>query len=310
MIERRPIVDREQWLSWRKRDVTASWIGALFGVDPSPKKTALRLYASKRGTEFVEEDNKIMRRGRWLEPAVAEAVRELRPGWRLVAPKLYFRDDQQRLGCTPDFFIEGDERGLGVLQAKTVAPSVYAREWDGGKEIPLWIVLQTLTEMMLTGATFGAVAVLLVDPFNMDCPILDVPRHEGSERKIVQAVQNFWQQVANGIEPEPDFERDADVIKALSPRETPGKRIDFNGNNALPQMLADRAAYMAIIDDAETKKEAIETEIKFLMGDAESANGIDGWRITYKVQNRAGYTVPPKTPRVLLIRDQRGASHE
>jgi hypothetical protein len=32
-----------------------------------------------------------------------------------------------------------------VLQAKTAAPSVFESEWEGGKRIPFWIVLQTLT---------------------------------------------------------------------------------------------------------------------------------------------------------------------
>jgi len=306
MIERKPIVDRSEWLSWRKRDVTASTVGALFGVHPYI--TALRLYAEKRGTEFQDDDNnKVLRRGRWLEPAVAKAVSELRPEWDITAPNVYLRQPDLRLGCTPDFLI-CDHGRIGVLQCKTVAPSVFERDWLKGNDVPLWVTLQTLTEMMLCDAAFGAVAVLLVDPHNMDCVILDVPRHEGSERKIAQAVQSFWQQVANGIEPDPNFDRDAGVIKALSPRETPGKVLDCTGLNSLPQMLVNRAAYMAIIDDAKAKKEAIETEIKYLMDDAEIMTGVEGWRVTYKVQERKAHTVPASSPRVLLVRDQRAQS--
>jgi predicted phage-related endonuclease len=300
MIERRAIVDRAQWLEWRRADVTASTVGALFGVHPYI--TALRIYAEKKGTEFPDADNKVLRRGRWLEPAVAAAVRELRPEWRVSAPNLYVRDDELRLGCTPDFLIEGDPRGLGVLQCKTCAPSVFARDWLNGTEIPFWIVLQTLVECMLTGAAFGAVAVMLVDPHDMDVAILDVPRHPPSEDKIRSAVANFWQRVATGNEPEPNFMRDAETIKALNPREREGKRLDLSGHNALPQMLADRSGYMAVIEDATVHKEAIEAEIKFMMGDAEAITGVDGWKISYKTQSRAGYSVPPKDLRVLMIR--------
>jgi predicted phage-related endonuclease len=303
MIERRPITDRNEWLAWRREDVTASVVGALFGAHPYT--TALRIYAEKRGVEFPDEDNKVMRRGRWLEPAVAKAVEELRPEWKLEAPNIYLRDPDIRLGCTPDFYIHDPVRGLGVLQCKTVAPSVYARDWHNGSEIPFWIVLQALTEMMLAGASFGAVAALLVDAHNMDCVILEVPRHADSEAKIVAAVSSFWLCVATGQEPDPDFARDAEVIKLLMPRESPGKQIDFTGNNELPAMLEERAFLMSIIKEADARCDEIETEIKHLMADAEIATGLADWRITHKTQKRAGYTVPPKEPRVLLIKDKR-----
>jgi predicted phage-related endonuclease len=303
MIERRPITSREEWLRWRREDVTASRVGALFGAHPY--ETALRVYAEKRGVEFPDEDNKTMRRGRWLEPAVAKAVEELRPEWKLEAPNVYLRDPDLRLGATPDFYIHDPVRGLGVLQCKTVAPSVYARDWLGGSEIPFWIVLQALTEMMLADAAFGAVAALLIDPHNMDCVILEVPRHADSEAKIIAAVSSFWLCVATGQEPDPDFARDAEVIKLLTPRETPGKQIDFSRHNELPGMLAERAELLKVMGAAEDRCDEIETEVKHLMGDAELVNGLPDWRITYKTQKRAGYTVPPKEPRVLLIKDKR-----
>jgi predicted phage-related endonuclease len=303
LIERRSISDRDEWLAWRREDITASRVGALFGVHPY--ETALRLYAEQRGVQFENPDSRVLRRGRWLEPAVAKAVEELRPEWKLEAPNIYLRDPDIRLGCTPDFYIHDPVRGLGILQAKSVAPSVYARDWLNGSEIPFWIVLQTLVECMLSDAAFGVVAALLVDPHAMDVAILEVPRHADSELKILVAVQNFWRSVASGIEPDPDFAHDADVIKALRPRETPGKQIDFSRLNSLPPMLEERAALMADIKKADARCDEIETEIKHLMGDAESANGLPDWKITYRVQKRAGYTVPPKEPRVLLIKDKR-----
>jgi predicted phage-related endonuclease len=303
MIESRAIVDREEWLRWRREDITASRVGALFGAHPY--ETALRLYAERRGVEFPSVDSKTMRRGRWLEPAVATAVEEERPDWQLRAPKVYLRDPDLRIGATPDFYIDGDPRGRGVLQCKTVAPSVYARDWLGGSEIPFWITLQTLTEMMLADAAFGVVAALLVDPHAMDCAILEVPRHPPSEEKIRERVREFWQNVANGIEPDPDFTRDAEVIRALVPRETLGEKIDLSSNNRLPTMLEQRAALKETMKEADAACEAIETEIKFLMGGAETANGLPDWRITYKAEHRKEYTVKARSSRVLRITDKR-----
>jgi len=303
-IERRAIVSREDWLQWRREDVTASTIGALFNCHSYI--TPLRIYAEKRGTEFVNEDNKILRRGRWLEPAVAKAVEEVRPEWKLISPGEYLHDPVLRIGATPDFYIEGDPRGRGVLQAKSVAQSVYARDWDNGNEVPLWIILQAQTEMMMADADFGAVAALLVDAYAMDVCVHELPRHPAAEDKIKRAVAKFWDDVKNGREPEPDFERDADVIKAIWRAERrPDDVIDLSGNNSIPALLAERAQWKERIETAKARCESIDAEIKYLMKDAAVAVGIDGWRVTFKTSHYKEYTVAARDTRVLRIQDKR-----
>lgn len=303
MIERREIVDRDLWLEWRKQDVTASAVGALFSAHPYI--TPLKLYVEKRGVEFENPDNAAMRRGRWLEPAVGKAVEELRPHWKLVPASVYLRDPDLRLGATPDFFIEGDERGPGVLQAKTIAPSVYAREWRDGAEVPFWIIGQCATETMLADAAFGVVAGLLVDAHAMDVVIHEIPRHPAAEEKIKSAVHEFWQRVEQGREPEPDYGRDADVVRMLYPHEVPGRVLDVNGDNSLPVLLDERLTLQAQIKAFEHRVDEIDTELKFKMADAESITGLPGWRVTYKSTDRAGYTVQPKTIRTLRVFDKR-----
>ena len=125
----------------------------------------------------------------------------------------YYRDPELRLGATPDFFIHGDPRGLGVLQTKTAAPHVYERDWADGEEVPFWVQLQNLTESMLVDAAFGAVAVLKVHAFDLACVITEVKRHYGVELKIIAAVRKFWHDVAAGHEPDPDYGKDAELLK-------------------------------------------------------------------------------------------------
>jgi predicted phage-related endonuclease len=307
VIEQRVITDETEWLEWRKQDVTASRVAALFGQHPY--ETALHLYLEKRGVEFPEpdRDDRILRRGRWLEPAVACAVSEKRPDWQIDAPKLYLRDPALRLGGTPDFFITGDARGKGVLQCKTVAPSVFERDWDNGREVPFWIVLQTITEMMLSGADFGAVAGLLVDAFSMDVAIVEIPRHPPTEERIVRAVSAFWTDVAAGHEPTPDFGRDASAIKAMTARATEGKTFDASGHNELPTILAQRAALMSRIKEAKARCDEIENEVKYLLGDAEIVSNLPDWRITFKPTDFKEYTVKARTARSLRIIDKRPA---
>lgn len=303
MIVSKEITTRDEWLEWRKADVTASVVGALFGVHPYT--TALRLYVEKRGVEFENKDNAAMRRGRWLEPAVAKAVEEMRPEWRLRLPGVYLRDPDLRLGCTPDYLIEGDARGIGVLQAKTVAPSVYQRDWDGGATVPTWIVLQCATEMMLADAKFGAVAALLVDAHAMDVVIHELPRHPEAEQKITEAVKQFWLDVESGKEPAPVYGKDAEALRALYPTESPGKVFDATGDNELPILLEERCTLTTFRKEADDRVGEIDEILIAKLGDCESMIGLNGYKVTFKSYDRQKYTVPAKTIRSLRVYDRR-----
>lgn len=301
MIERRPITDREQWLAWRREDITASNAGALL-VD-HPFTTPMKLYAEKRGIEFEHKESKIERRGRWLEPAIERAVAELRPDWSVTPAGVYVRDGELRLGATPDFIIHGDPRGIGILQGKSVNPSIFARQWDEGREVPDWIKIQTMVERMLWPAAFAVVAVMIVSP-ELDCHLIEIPADRDREAQILEAVKLFWTRVDEGIEPEPNFAKDSAVIRALTSKATAGKTVDLYSHNELPEMLEQRVLLKERMKRDDERCTEIENEVKFMMGDAELA-ALDGWRITYKVQHISGYTVQPRDQRKLLIYDKR-----
>ena len=306
-IERLQVTDRKTWLTWRKQDVTASAVGALFGAHPY--ETMLGLYAQKCGLELPEPDTAMLEWRLILESAVGASVARQRPGWKIVKATEYLRDPDLRLGATPDFYIYGDPRGLGILQAKTIAPAVFKKTWTDDTP-PLWIALQNATELMLDQkAAFGAVACLLIDPWKCECPIYEVPRHAGAEQRIRGAVAKFWDDVRNNREPAPDYARDAEVIAAMSPTEKPGKTIDLSGDNELPVILAERAEIMARLKIDEDRKKAIETEVKHKMGDAEV--GIAGdFSFTFRTQHRKAYSVAATSFRPLRIIDKRPAQDE
>lgn len=298
---------REYWLrELRPRDVTASAVPALFGVHPY--LSALKLFLAKSGVEFPEEDSVVMRRGRWLEPAVGLAVAEERPEWTIVPAREYLRAPELRLGATPDFYIHGDPRGVGVLQAKSVAPAIYDREWNEGP--PFWIQLQTLSECMLADAAFGVAAGLVVHPYNMEVAIHEIARHPAAEARILAAVAKFWDDVASGTEPDADYGKDADLIKLIAPREVKDKEIDLSENNELPVILAERALRMARIKRDKERCEEIETQIKFAIRDAAIVTGLPDWRITFKTSHVKGYTVEPRDQRTLRIYDRRENKEE
>src|SRR5262245_46027274 len=192
MIEIIPIENRRDWIARRKFDVTASNVGALFGVHPYV--SALRLYVDKQGLVDLPpvKDSGPMKRGRWYEPGVPEAVKDTYPEWadyQIAKNTNYYREADLGLACTPDFFVFGNPRGKGNLQAKTAAPSAFVREWtsDGKVVPPFWIVLQGLVEMMLTGCEWGAVACLIADAYNPDVKLIAIERHAATEQKIRDA---------------------------------------------------------------------------------------------------------------------------
>lgn len=305
-IERIPITDREQWLGLRKHDVTASVVAGLF-TDVHPYMTPLKLYWMHQGLEFSNEETSMMRRGRLMEPAVALAVNDMRPDWTLTKNTHYFRDPDKRLGATPDYLIEGDPRGPGILQIKTCLPSVFERDWNSGARTPLWIELQTLTEMMLTDASFGVVACMHMS-FDLDCTIRDVPRNAAAERRIVATVEQFWKDVAAGHEPDPDYNKDAELIKLIAPREITGKHVDLSGDNELPVLLAQREEIMDKIAAFESRKEEIEARVRFRLKDAEAAIGLPDWSISWKTYIRPEKVIEAKSIRTLRIHHRNKAA--
>jgi predicted phage-related endonuclease len=304
-IERRAITSREEWLQWRLADVTASDVSALFNCHPH-RKSALSVWAEKSGLiSGALADDSVLRRGRWGEAAVLEMLRDERPTWQIVRPYIYLRDPSIRLGATPDAEAVDSERdGRGVVQCKIVAESVFEREWTNGAP-PLGFQLQTLTEMMLAGASWGAIAALVMAPYEWPPVIFELERHEAAESRIRAAVSQFWHNFALGLAPVLDSEKDAETIKAMYPRaEVKDPPLDLSGDNELPGQLMRRMRLQRLAKKAEQQVEAIETVIKSKMGANERAI-TPGWRIAWKNEHRKGHIVAPSDPRVFRVKEEK-----
>ncbi len=301
-IESYPVTDRASWLALRQRDLTASDIGAVAGVDPS--RTPLRVYAEKTGKIGGIDDSDILRRGRWLEAAVIEALRDHYPTWDIRRAGVYLRDPEIRLGATPDAVaIDPARPGIGNIQCKVVSRPIYERDWEDGRP-PLKFQLQSLTEGMLVESAWNAVAVLIISTYTADLDLQMVDRHAGAEGRVREITRTFWKNTDAGIEPPPVYSADAEVIEAMHAKVSEGKRVDLSTDNRLQPLLTQRARRKAYIKAATDWVEAADTEIKSKIGDAEEAI-VPGFKITWKEQSRAEYTVAAKTFRVLRVTDRR-----
>lgn len=313
VIRRRKIESEAAWLAWRREYVTASDVAAMFGLHPY--KTTLELWAEKSGLDIgARKETAAMRRGRILEPAVAVAVRMERPNWRVTEARAFYFDDEAKLGASPDFMVsdfdvrrgrDKDRPTIRVLQAKTVSPAMFEREWSE-EAPPFWIVLQNACELMLAECQHGAVAALIIDPWRLDVAIYEIERHAEAERKIRDKAAWFWDCVKTGKQPPPDFNRDGDVLAALYPRE----RVEFpdvnmSGNDRVAELLRMRRGLIGHKRSIGEALGRVNTELKSIVADAHSAYG-PGWRVKWKTVERAPSYDPGGTERRLIVTDHTG----
>lgn len=319
MIKLYPITDRQQWLELHKKDVTGSEVGALFNVHRY--LTPAKLYALKSGA--MQEDDiggGPVTRGVRLEDFVASQVALKNPNWSIVKNKFYYQDVEHRLGGTPDYHIsevslvdDGHGGGKqvrrdGILEVKTVGRSDFLRIWKGGDPdgeiIPEpWQLMQTMTYMYLTEASFAKVAVLPVGEWEpMDVHVIDVPRRDDTIAKIIEHTNAFWSDVDDGIMPEFNFEKDIDVVKAMYANVKEGSHLDYRGDNEFREMLQWHQKYSDDEKFAKERKEVMAANIRARMGEYESAT-TDGFDITLKEQTRKEYISKATSFRVLRIKE-------
>jgi putative phage-type endonuclease len=298
-IETTEIRDRKAWIARRRRDVTASEVAALFGKHPY--KTALDLYMDKTGLNAQDtSDDTVLRRGRILEPAVAEAVKEIRPQWQISRSLCYFSKPELRIGGTPDWFVMDQENTCRVLETKTASPDIFEQQWNGTP--PLAWILQTLVQMMVSDLDRGSIACL-VTSFDFPVHIYDVERHKDAENAILEKVSEFWGMVKRGTPPDPDFTKDGASIAKMYPSAT-APAVDWSNDDRAYYLADQYESLTQAITGLETKKDAVAAEIKAKLGEHESAM-LPGWNVSWKEQTRKECVIPAKTIRVLRVSKHR-----
>lgn len=283
--EVREIVSVAEWLSWRDGIMTASRVPALF--DEHPYMTRDGLVDELRGQS--QGSTPAMRRGRILEPAVAAAIAEEKPRWRLRKATTFHLLPDHRLGGTPDYFAD-TESGLLNIQCKTVNPDTWEK-WHGRP--PLGYVIQTACENLLVDASAGKLAVMVTSP-SYPLHLFDVPRHPEAETSILDAAAEFWRAWDCGdiASPAP-ANRIAEMLDDGSYR-------DLSGDNAIRGLLEERRALKEQSSACDSRLKVLDYEIKNRVGSASTA-WLPGWSISFKRQHRKA--VPATDFRVLRIKE-------
>lgn len=311
-IQRIPIDprrDRETWLALRMQDITASDVGAVCGEGIYDGQTPVRVWAEKLHKLPPQEMNDALRRGIWGEAAVFSAIEDLHPDWDVRRAKVYFRDAERKIGATPDgaAIIPGLD-GVTVVQAKVVSRPFFDLHWraDPGDKsspvvAPLAYQLQTLTETMLSDGARGLIAALVVDAFKWSLELFYLERNEPAWLKICERIASFRANYLDtGVQPPVDTERDAEIIKALYPRDN-GLELDLSTNNELPGWVDQLEAARQMKKEAEKAEAQAKTALADVFGEASIIRIAGGRRISNKYQERGSYVVAPTGYRVMRV---------
>jgi predicted phage-related endonuclease len=315
-IERIPLSDdRGAWLASRLAYVNASEMAIVCGV--AGYGSLAELYAEKKGLRPPLVDSGALRRGRWGESAVFQALSEERPEWDIVRAHVHVIDQKRRIACTPDGFARAPDRpGYGLIQAKVVARSVFRAKWlddptgsiDGPATPPASFRVQTATERMLNDeyCPWAMVAVLINGEYDWTLRLFEIERNDVLEDRIRFCAAEFFRNYLDpGIMPPFEPQRDEELIKHLFPIDD-GTTIDLSQDNralAAVEELIDTQAALKRVSEIE---HILKAELTGKLGEHTYGDLGDGRRLSWKLQHRKGYAVEPADFRVLRIQKVRG----
>jgi hypothetical protein len=307
-VERHAPPDRAAWLAMRQRAINASEIGGLVPDAKHPYETPYHLFAVKSGRLPVDfqTESPAMARGRALEPvAVQFAAEALGAGYEIEhnARHHYWHAPAIRIGATPDLLVRSPDGSRGVVQIKSIEPSIYKQTWLDN-EPPLWIALQALVEAKLTGADWAKVAALRIG-WRVDFDLVSIPPlPDGAWSRLVAEVAVFWRMVELGQSPAPDFGRDIQTIRELNAISGDGS-VDLSHDAELISAVIERERLKRAAKEFDTRCDELDAFIRYKAADNAVVLAGD-YRLSLKMENRAGYTVAPSSRRVLRIKRIRG----
>jgi putative phage-type endonuclease len=247
--------DNAHWHELRAQHIGGSDVGALLGV--SPYKTLWQLHMEKAG-KLATEDlslNKAVQAGTYLEDGIA---RWASTTWDMEIEKVHAYhtvDDVPGMGASLDY---ATQAGAPVEIKWSGRGHGWLYQGDQILEAPEHYLVQVQQQIACVGAEYGwLIALIDNEPRRMF-----VPRHDGIITAIREGITQFWEDVHNGVEPDPDFRLDGDAIGRLL-EQTPYAEVDLTGVDgavALFDLYKAKAAEAKVAD-----ADAGEAKAKLLM---------------------------------------------
>lgn len=202
-------LDRDEWLEWRRQGLGASDVAAVMGL--SPWASPWSVWADKLGLAPGVDESYVMRRGRFMEPFLADELHR--------ETGLYVVGEQTRCThkeypwarCTVDGFVAESpvssiDDVLGGFEGKAVSADV----WD---EVPAHYRAQVQWSMWVTGLDHWWVYV----DHRRTGSVYELERDDAFIAAMVEACRTFWfEHVVTQEPPPPDgSEHTREVMNTL-----------------------------------------------------------------------------------------------
>ena len=261
----------EHWLQLRSEDISSTESAALFGM--SPYSTPYEVYYQKKafrdtGEIFTLEDNERMMIGRNVEDAIAKMFME-KYGVNASPFKDYARhSDDINTGSSFDYTItDGPDRitidgvtyplkGNGLLEIKNVDYFIYKKEWSED-EAPPHIEIQVQHQLEVIDREWAIICPLVGG--NQLKPIFR-ERDRAVGEAIKARVKKFWSDMDAGMEPAPDYEKDADLIIKLY-SDDDGEVMDITDDDGLQALVMAYDELRSKYNDLEKATKTIKAEV-------------------------------------------------
>lgn len=273
-------------LEERRTGVGGSDAATILGINPFTD--VLALYLDKCG-EAPPEDKDFLKESRYwgsvLEQPVCDRYAE-ETGYKIQKSNQMIRSKEHPfMIANIDRKVIGEDRRIG-FEAKTAA---FKEGWgeSGSDEIPPYIMCQCQHYLAVTGYDVWDLAVLIGNRDFRQYRILPL---QHIIDQLIEAEEEFWDRVENGVPPEPQWQSAATtrLIKSLYP----------GTNGSVVALPAVTQKYQDVLKDAQEQAKLYDgivtgckNRIAMLMGEAAVGLLIDGTAYTRKETNRKEFTV-------------------
>ena len=115
----------------------------------------------------------------------------------------------------------------------------------------------------------------------------------------------FWQKVDHGETYEPEFDKDAALIREIYAEAAPAKEIDLSGDNEILELAENDCVLGTLEKDTKEGRAAIKAKMLFKMGDAEIAHFHGSVIATAKTVHKKGFEVKPTSFRQVRFMDSK-----
>lgn len=261
--------NKNDWLEQRLLDITSSDVASIFGLG---RESYYKLFQIKKHHILIQEDNEYMRIGRAIEPYIALLAGEMLEkdlGCKIKKKEEYIRIPELRVGSSFDY-VSDNYPDEFLVEIKNVDAFIFSKDWtknEHGEIIPPFqIELQVQHQMLVSGINTCYIAALIGgNRFEL------VRRKANAEiqKRILEHVDQFWKDVNNIDDIEPDLENKKDIEffeQYISRKE----KKTLVANQPIVDMIESYKQYTDTKRNIEKELDKIKTQISIETGDCDT----------------------------------------